>query len=61
VLERLGNLLYWFYSAVALALYLGGVIALFFGEGAYSPNWFYAFAVLSYLTGLVVRNLIARK
>ena len=49
--EQLGHLLYWLHSAVALALYLGGVIALFFGEGAFSPNWFYAFAVLFWLQG----------
>ncbi len=61
MLERLGSLLYWVCSAVALALYLGGVIALFFGEGAYSPGWFYACAVLFYLAGLEARHQHAGK
>jgi len=48
--------LYRAFNAVALAFFIGGVIALFFGEGAYSPGWFYACAVLSYLAGRAARH-----
>ncbi len=51
-----GHLLYGAFNAMALAFFFGGVIALFFGEGAYSPGWFYACAVLFYLAGLEARH-----